>query len=181
VLFDFPCPARPIRHRMAVIGAAAIAALMALEARADGFAVHDLSQIADRTAAALGDGYIYRASPERLTLTCPQCEGGPMIDILVGRQNDGTEERVRSGATPISRLQEQCQAREPSCIVTALEVSPAVGWISQYPIGASEGSTAVIIRDGDLLTVRSLVSTPGLAVTVTRSVVDVISGDVIGD
>ena len=79
-----------------------------------------------------------------------------MIDILLGRQTDGTEERVRSGETSMAELERLCQSRSPSCRLAALEVAPAVGWITTYPIGSMAGSTADIFRGGDLLTIRSL-------------------------
>jgi hypothetical protein len=40
-------------------------------------------------------------------------------------------------------------------------VKPAVGWISAYPIGDRAGATAVIIRDGQLLTIRSVANEAG--------------------
>jgi len=148
-----------------VLKAAAIllAALAATEARADGFAVHDLSTIAEDLNAALGDGFIHRAEAGRVTLMCTTCAGQPMLDVLIGRQTDGTEERVRSGATSIERLEAICKEREPSCRLSALDVAPAVGWISTYPIGGTAGSTVIMLRDGDMLTVRSLASDADVA------------------
>lgn len=60
-------------------------------------------------------------------------------------------------------LEQICRARSPRCTVTALEVAPAVGWVSGYPLGDRAGATAIIIRDGDLLTIRSLARDPASA------------------
>lgn len=135
-----------------------VVALIAAEARAEGFGVRDLAAVAPEVSAALGSGFSHRGEPQRVTLACPKCDGQPSVDLQVGRQTDGTEERVRSGQTPISRLEKLCQEKSPSCRVTGLDVAPAVGWISTYPMGSMFGSTVVILRDGDLLTIRSLAS-----------------------
>src|SRR5688500_14783243 len=118
-----------------------IAVLVATEAHAEGFAVHDLSTIADDASTALGAGFIHRAAPERVTLFCSGCKGGPMIDILIGRQTDGTEQRVRSGQTSMADLERLCQAKDPACSLTGLSVSPAVGWITKWSMGPIIGST----------------------------------------
>ena len=69
-----------------------------------------------------------------------------------------------TGATPISQLERNCQARNPECRLSGLQVAPAVGWISGYPIGGSTaGSTAIILYGGDMLTIRSLASDPATA------------------
>ena len=48
-----------------------LAVLGSTEARADGFAVHDLSTIAADLNAALCDEFIHRAEAGRVTLMCP--------------------------------------------------------------------------------------------------------------
>ena len=136
----------------------AVLALIAEGAHADGFGVRDLATIAPEVSAALGSDFSHRGEAQRLTLICPKCEGEPTIDLHLGRQTDGTEERVRSGQTPITRLEKLCQDRNPSCRLSGLDVAPAVGWISTYSMGATFASTVVITRDGDLLTIRSLAS-----------------------
>ncbi|QZO02376.1 hypothetical protein K6K41_13800 [Chenggangzhangella methanolivorans] len=133
-------------------------------AQAEGFAAKDLTTVADAAKAALGGDYAHRAEAARLTLTCPTCKGEPMIDVLVSRQDDGTEARVRSGQTTVAQLEKLCRAKVDACRITELKVAPAVGWLSAYPMGAAmAGSTAVILRDGDLLTIRSLASDPAVA------------------
>lgn len=138
--------------------ALAVLALIAAKAHADGFGVRDLATIVPEVSAALGSSFSSRSETQRLTLTCPKCDGEPTIDLQLGRQADGTEERVRSGQTPISRLEKLCQERNPSCRLTGVDVAPAVGWISTYSMGATFASTVVILRGGDLLTIRSLAS-----------------------
>lgn len=130
--------------------------LMLLAAAALGFATTDLTQVERPAAAALGTGTIARAEPQRLTLSCATCPGAPVVDVQLGRSTDGTEERVRSGATTMAALERLCRAREPACRLAALEVAPAVGWTTSWPMGGQAGVTAVILRDGALLTVRAL-------------------------
>lgn len=134
----------------------ALLCLSAGAARAEGFAVRDLTTVVDAAKAVLSTGALSRAEPRRLTLSCPDCAGAPMIDLQLGRQTDGTEERVRSGQTSLDRLEALCRAKNPDCRLSVLSVAPALGWISSYPVGTSAGATAMILRDGDLLTIRAL-------------------------
>lgn len=151
-----------MRHR---IGPVAVAAMIALAtgATAQGLVTRDLTSVGQAAASALGSGFETRAEPQRVTLVCTTCAGVPAVDVLIGRQADGTEERVRSGATSMADLQRSCQARSRQCTVMKLDVAPAVGWVSSYLLGGRAGATAVIIRDGDLLTVRSLAQDPASA------------------
>lgn len=158
-----------------------IAALTATEARAEGFGLRDLSGVAAEVSAAVGSGFNHRAEPRRVILSCPQCDGEPMIDLQLGRQTDGTEQRVRSGQTPISRLEELCREKSPSCRVSGLDVAPAVGWISTWPMGSRAGSTVVILRDGDLLTIRSLASNAEIARSNAEKVVKAVKSKLIGN
>lgn len=141
-----------MRYFAAII--ATTATLMSAPAFADGMRVHDLTTIETSARTALGKDAISRAEPERLTLTCPTCAGAPMVDLLLGRQTDGTEERVRSGATTVAQLEAQCQAREPSCQMKRADVGRAVGWVSSYKVGGSAGGTLILIAGGDMLTAR---------------------------
>jgi hypothetical protein len=160
--------------------AVSIAALVATGAHAEGFAVHDLSAIADDASAALGAGFVHRADSGRITLFCADCKGGPMIDIRIGRQADGTEQRVRSGQTSVADLERLCKAKDPSCSVTELSVSPAVGWVATWSVGSSTGSTAVILRDGDLLTIRSIAADADVARGNAEKIVEAVSPKVVG-
>ncbi len=144
-----------MRHRLGTVAFAGMIAL-ATGAAAQGLATRNLTGVGQAAATALGSGFEAKEEPQRVTLFCADCVGSPVVDVLMGRQVDGTEERVRSGTTSIADLQQICRARSPRCTVTAMEVAPAVGWVSGYPLGDRAGATAIIIRDGDLLTVRSL-------------------------
>ena len=157
-----------------------VALLSATGARAEGFAIDDLTPIGELAAAALGPGYIFRAEPERVSLYCADCTGSPMIDILLGTQTDGTEGRVRSGVTTIAELELQCRSRNEGCRITGLGVTPAVGWVSRYPRPSGDGSTAAIILDGQLLTVRIIAGGSGTSSEVMERLLPVIRTRVIG-
>lgn len=159
----------------------ALLCVWAQAAFAQGFAVRDLSQVASAAQAALGGGFQAKAQSQRVTLACLDCPGGPMVDLLLGRQTDGTEERVRSGETPISSLEKLCQARNPECRIDSLSVAPAVGWISRYRLSSSMvGSTAIILRGGDMLTVRSIASDEATARANAQKLVRAIAPTVVG-
>jgi hypothetical protein len=147
---------------------------------AEGFAVQDLTQVVPDTSKLSNGEWIDKKEPERLTLACLGCTANPVIDVLLGRQTDGTEDRVRSGETPIARLEQLCQEKQPDCKVTALDVGPAVGWISAWQAGSQSGATAVILRDGDLLTIRSLAETAETAKGNAMALVETLAPVIIG-
>lgn len=165
---------KQMRIRILAIG---LAATIGAEARADGFAVHDLAILAPEVGAALGSDFSHKSDPRRVTLICPTCAGEPVVDLQLGRQADGTEERVRSGETPFSRLEKLCQERNPSCRLAALDV----GWISTYSMDLLFASTAVILRGGDLLTIRSMASTADAARSNAEKVVRAVRPKLIGN
>jgi hypothetical protein len=140
-------------HKLVMI---LIAAIVPVHAQAQGFATNDLTRIEASVTSALGQGFDGRAKSNRLTITCPSCTGKPIIDILLGQQNDGTEKRLRSGETKVSDLERLCKLNSPECRLSGLDVAPAVGWVTSYPIGDNAGATAIVLQDGDLLTIRSL-------------------------
>lgn len=160
------------------IAAAAIA--IGTPASAQGFATTDINAIAQHAARALGPGYEVAMRGPQATLTCPQCQGEPMVSVTVGRQADDTEGRFRSGETTVAQLQALCRQREPACRISRLALGPAVGWLSSWPMGPRAGSTAVMMRDGDLLTVRVVAASPQAAAAVMdpliRKVVPAIAG-----
>ncbi len=132
-------------------------------APAQGFAVHDLTGMAEAARAAFGGDSKAQAGPLRLIVTCAACAGAPSVDLQLGRLTDGTEERVRSGKTSFAALEGICVKRNPDCRLTSLSVGRAVGWISVYAIGRSGGATAVILRDGDLLSIEARAADRGTA------------------
>lgn len=138
-------------------------AIGAASAPPAGFAIRNLTALEFEPAKLLGDGFISRVDSARLTLACLSCTGSPAIDVLIGRQNDGTEERVRTGKTTMARLDSMCRSRDRSCRIEGLTVPPAVGWISSYRIGAQSANTVIVLRGGDLLTIRSLASDSAVA------------------
>lgn len=154
--------------------------LLAGGARAEGFAVDDLGTL-DFDAAVLTDGtYAAEATePDRLTILCTDCEGMVAIDVLLGESGDGTEGRVRSGETTIERMEALCQARDASCTLEALTIGPAIGWVSVYD-GFMAGSTAVLFRDGDMLTIRSMADTRERAAANGAAVREALAARIVG-
>ena len=153
---------------------------IATGATAQGLAIKDLTDLGHAVSSALGAGFEARAEPQRITLACMTCGGEPVVDVLIGRQADGTEERVRSGTTSMADLQQICRTRSPHCTVAKLDVTPAVGWVSGYKLGDRAGATAIIIRDGDLLTVRSLAQDPASARQAIDRLLPLIRARVVG-
>ncbi len=122
-----------------------------------------LAALEARAVAALGAGYVAQIEGDRMTLTCAACDGAPMVELRVGRQEDGTEGRLRSGATSITVLDQQCRGRNPTCRVEGADLGPAVGWVSAYRAGAIAGSTLVLLRDGAMVIARSVAASPEVA------------------
>lgn len=149
-------------------------------ALATGFAIHDLTKAPFNAEATLGKGYIARAEPERMTIMCGECDGSPMVDVLLGKQDDGTEKRFREGSTTVGQLETTCKQREPSCRIEALKILPAVGWMSSYRSGAQFGHTAVVFRDGDRLTIRTLATDSKSARTVADALAKTLIPMVVG-
>lgn len=124
---------------------------------AEGFAVRNLETLTVDTSGYTGAGsfdYGARAS-NRLTVFCAECPGLTAVDVIVGRSEDGTEARYRSGETTIETMRAQCKERSPSCELEAAELDDAVGWVTRYEIGGRAGSTTVLFLDGDQLIIRS--------------------------
>lgn len=149
-------------------------------ARAEGFAVSNLTTVADDAKRALGEGFSARAEPQRLTLVCLGCPGGPMVDLQLGRQTDGTEERVRSGETSMAQLEALCRAKSPDCRLSGLGVAPAVGWISAYPVGKTAGATAIVLRGGDRLIIRAMAESREAATRQVEALVQAVAPRIVG-
>jgi hypothetical protein len=140
-----------------------VAAVVAHATPPTGFAIHNLTSLKFSPTKVLGARYIARADSARMTVMCAECTGAPAIDVLRSRQTEGTEERVRAGTTTIARLDSMCRVRDPACRVVGLSVPPAVGWMSSYRFGAQFANTVIVLRGGDLLTIRSLASDSSVA------------------
>ncbi|SFI26589.1 hypothetical protein [Jannaschia pohangensis] len=139
--------------------------LLAGPAAAQGFATKDLTRVTVPTDLLAGQANTTRAEPARLTILCTDCGADFVaIDVLLGRQTDGTEARFRSGQTTIAMLEAQCKARAPECTLSPVSVGGAVGWMSSFASGNGAGATAVLLQDGDMLTIRSLAPTADTAV-----------------
>lgn len=150
-------------------------------AEAQGFATMDLTGIEASISSVLGPGCVMRAEPKQLTGTCQDDPGEPIASIQLGRQLDGTEQRVRSGATSMADLERLCQARSAACTLSAVDVAPAVGWLTAYPLGGgSAGATVIMIRDGDLLTLRCIANHPVPARALVERLLPVLRARVVG-
>lgn len=137
--------------------------LWAHAALAQGFALHDLTTIAGDARIALDRESEVQAEAQHLILTCSPCNGAPTVDLQLGRLTDGTEARVRSGKTSFGALESICVRRNPDCRLTSLAAGPAIAWISVYALERGAGATAVVLRDGDLLTIEARAATRGAA------------------
>lgn len=159
---------------------AAFVATIGTPANAQGFAIREIAQVADRAASVLGAGFERSTAENQVVLRCEGCPGEPLVSVSLGRQTDGTEQRVRSGQTRIAMLEKQCKARDPACRLSALSVSPAVGWVSSWPMGDTAGTTAVVLRDGDLFTIRVLAADAASARKVMDTLVQGLIPKVVG-
>ncbi|WP_379920989.1 hypothetical protein [Erythrobacter sp. R86502] len=157
-----------------------VALLAATGASAEGFAIADLTPIGDAAAAALGPGYIFRAEPKRVSLYCAECTGSPMIDILLGTDDYGAEESLRLGLTSAADVERKCRSRNAGCRIKALDIAPAVGWVSQYPRPRGDGATAYIMRDGQVLTLRVISSSTGTSSEVMERLLPLARRQIIG-
>ncbi|MCJ2021015.1 hypothetical protein MKK84_26940 [Methylobacterium sp. E-065] len=118
-----------------------------------GFAVHDRTPLAEDARTALGKDATAQAEPFQLMLTCPGCDGAPTVALQLGRLTDGTEGRIRSGKTTMGALETICVKKNPDCRLTTLPAGPGVAWITSYAFETGAGATAIVLRDGDLLTI----------------------------
>ncbi len=118
----------------------------------------DLEAVGKRAQSQLGPNFLgsMGRGNKSVTIGCASCTGLTMVTMSIGRQTDGTEERVRSGQTTMADLERQCQANEPTCRVTRADVGGAVGWLTSYASGRLAGNTHVLVLNGDMLIVRSM-------------------------
>lgn len=123
---------------------------------ADGFAVTDFNHVTVDDTVFTQGSYGHSKEAERITVHCESCDDVTTVSVALSRSTDGTEGRFRSGETTIKKMEEICQQRDPECTLERLDVGAAVGWVTQYKLGSSEGSTGVLFQDGDVLVIRSL-------------------------
>ena len=123
---------------------------------ADGFAITNLNNVKLDTSQFEGGTYESLVEKDQIIVACETCDDLSSVHLEMGRSTDGTEGRFRSGETTIEKMRGICQERDPKCKLTRLDVGNAVGWITEYTLGATKGSTAVLFQDGDLLTIRVL-------------------------
>lgn len=154
--------------------------LWAQAAMALGFAVHDLTGLAETARAALGPRATAQVEAQHLNLNCAACTGAPSIEMRIGRLADGTEARVRSGLTTLAALEAICVKRNPDCRLSGLAAGPAVGWMSVYALDSGAGATAVILRDGDLLTIEARASDRGAAEDSARRLMHAVLSRIVG-
>ncbi len=121
-----------------------------------GFATDDLTQLKAENVTIGTKTFTMISEPKRLTLACIFCDDLEGVDILLSKSTDGTEGRYRSGKTTISDMEKQCQAREPNCILEAVSINGAVGWVSRASLGSLLISTTVLFKQGDMLVIRSM-------------------------
>ena len=79
------------------------------------------------------------------------------------------------------QFQALCQQRQPACTIELLDVGPAVGWISAWTLGGTAVSTAIILRDGDQLTLRSIGPDPARARTNALATIAALVPQIAGD
>jgi len=92
---------------------------VALPAAGDGFKVKDLLDVQiDHAAFIEGEYYSKDTSATRIKVVCEGCED-VSIDFTLGRSEDGTEGRYRSGETTREKMEGICQKRNNSCTLSA--------------------------------------------------------------
>ncbi len=163
------------------LGLSVLLCLAPLVAAAEGFALTDLRKVEIDASAFAGGSYDYQQDRKRLIIACETCDDLTVISADVSRSTDGTEGRFRSGETTIEKMEALCQDRDPKCRLTRVEVGGAVGWVSQYRLGPNEGSTAVLFRDGDLLTIRSLSESRNRSGTNMAAALRTIAPQIVGE
>ena len=156
-------------------------ALAAAPALAEPMAT-DLGALAIPPDLLSGPTFSRADEPGHLLLACIECGDGSAVDLTVapGAGDRGTEGRVRSGETTAADLQALCQAREPACTIDLLDVAPAVGWISAWSMGATAVATAIVLRDGDQLTLRSIGPDPARARANADAVIATLVPQIVG-
>ncbi len=119
----------------------------------------DLEEVAQRAQAALGQGFrVQVGNRQRVVLMCASCAGPTMVTIQIGRQTDGTEDRVRGGKPP-SQIWTPLSGQRADLPDRARRYRSRGGGVSTYRGASVSGSTLVLLRSGDMLTLRSTAQT----------------------
>lgn len=161
--------------------ALALAFAAASAPAAAGFVQRDLTKVAVDVADYSGGTYAHRAEPNRLTVMCLDCAEMQAVDVLIGRTADGTEQRLRSGATTAADMERLCRQKEPRCTLAARDVGAAVGIQSVWPMGEAAVSTVYLYRDGDLLTIRSVAADTASAKANADVTIRTLAPQIVGD
>lgn len=151
-------------------------------AQADGFKITDLQTLTPDASGYLGNGTFdaQASDAKRLTVFCTGCSGMVAVDVLLGRNEDGTEQRYRSGETTVENMANLCKANNPGCELEALAQGNAVGWVTRYSLTSGSGSTAVLFLDGDQLVIRSIAPDRETAAANGRHALKTIGAQIIG-
>ncbi len=144
---------------------------------AEGFGQTDLTQIAIDPGMFKGGVMDIGEKPNRTTVFCTNCSDRVLLDVILSRSTDGTEERFRTGQTTVQNLEKICKSRDPSCTLKRVEVGPALGWITTY----GTNSTVVLFQDGDMLTFRSVSGDAALSLSNARQAIKSIAPQIVGN
>jgi hypothetical protein len=119
-------------------------------------------------------GWLARKDERRVILMCAECAGNPSVDVQLSTLPDGTEGRIRSGATTAESMRERCQANaarlKTTChSLTASNVAGAVGFVSDVSLGErSHVATQTLWQDGYVLVIRVLSDSRDVAQSTVR-------------
>ena len=138
------------------------AALLPAAALAEGFRTKDFAALSFDPAWFEGGTYGAQTEPGRMVVACEDCPEMVLVDVRVGRSEDGTEARLRSGETTIADMLALCRENaaaedETECLSLELaEAGGATGYVSEVLTPIGHISTYVLFQGGDMLTIRSL-------------------------
>jgi len=150
--------------KICLLAVTLVLGLVSFPAASEGFKVKDLSDLPIDNAVFAKGAYIAEAtSAKRVSIICVDCDDTTAIDVLLQRSDDGTEGRYRSGETTLKKMEEICQSRNKECVLSALTVGDAVGWVSSYQQLGQFGNTVILFLDGELLIIRSVAPTAEVA------------------
>jgi hypothetical protein len=82
--------------------------------------------------------------------------------------------------TSFAALEAICIQRNPGCRLSTLPAGRAIGWLSVYALDNGAGATAVILRDGDLLTIEAQAANRGAAEDSVRRLTQTVLPHIVG-